>query len=210
MQILNITKDKHIKERYHVRVEGMKPFPVSAETIARYGLCAGMDIDAGFLESVMKEDEKKRALDASLNLLSFAQRSRKELAERLKLKHFSQTAIDNAVERLAELGYINDALFAKNLMELRRLQGRGSESIKFEMRRKGVPPGIISETMLMNRLTAEQEAEAILPIAKKKLTRMRSVPQEKALMRLTGFLERRGFSREVVNNVLRSLKKEFT
>lgn len=208
MKITNITRDKHVKERFYVKVLGHESFTVSAETIVKYNLRVGQEIDEAFWQTTLIEDEKKRAVDASLKLLSFSQRSKKELVERLKLKGYSQPAVEHAIARLSELGYINDTTYAKNLILVRRSQGKGTELIKFEMKRKGIPSDVISEAIKENSLTTQSEAEQILPLARKKLTQMRNVPRDVALKRLMGFLARRGFSIEAVQSVLRKLKKE--
>ena len=208
MKILSIVHDKHVKGRFYIKFDGLEQQPVSDETIVEHGLKVGMDIDSSSLNPILKEDENKRALSASFNLLSFSQRSRKELAERLKHKFFTQEAINHAIDRLTVLGYINDNLFAKNLLELRRTQGKGSELIKFEMKRKGISNEIINETFLQNPLTSLAEAEELLPIARKKLSLMRGVTKESAANRLMGFLARRGFSIETARTVLRLLKRD--
>ena len=208
MKILKTTRDKHVKNRFYVKAEGLESFPMTDEGIAKYGLKPGVDIDEKYLDEILKEDEKKRALDASLNLLSFSQRSRKELAERLKLKKFTKDAAGHAINRLKELGYINDKSLAKNLITLRRAQGKGAELIKFEMKRKGIPSTDITEVFEENRLSPQEEARNILPLARKKLSLMRKIPADTAVQRLMGFLARRGFSVETVQNVLKLLKKD--
>jgi regulatory protein len=208
MIITKILKDKHRKERYIVTIEGRSPFPVTAEILVKHNLKHGLDIDEDTLAAISSENENKLALEASLNLLSYSQRSSKELAERLKLKKFSPAAINKALDRLNELGYLNDTALAKNLLTLRRLQGKGTELIKFEMKRKGIPANIITDTLADNRITADEEALEILPLAKKKFKQASRDTSEKAVQKLMGFLARRGFSPDTVSRVLKLLKKE--
>jgi regulatory protein len=206
--ITKITRDKFKKERYTVTIEGHSPFPVTAEILVKHNLKHGLDIDEDTLSAISSENEDKLALEAALNLLSYSQRSHKELAERLKLKKYSQVSISKSLERLRELGYLNDATLAKNILTLRRLQGKGAELIKFEMKRKGIPSNIIAEAFADNRLTAEEEALQILPLAKKKFKQTSREPQDKAVQKLIGFLARRGFSPDTVSRVLKLLKKD--
>lgn len=208
MKITGITRDKHVRERFHVKVDGREPFPVSAQTIVKYGLSAGAEFEEERFGALLKDDENSRAMDASLNLLSFSQRSRKELSERLRQKGFSQAAIDHALARLTELKYIDDAVFARNLLNLRRSQGKGTELIRFELKRKGIAGEVINAALSENTLAPQEEAEAILPLARKKLAQMRALPDETAARRLLGFLARRGFSPDTSRAVLRLLKKK--
>jgi len=208
MLITKIVKDKHRKERYIVTVEGRSPFPVTSEILVKHNLKQGLDIDEAALAGISAENEDKMALDAALNLLSFSQRSRRELSERLSLKKFSRKAVTKTLSRLDELGYLNDISLAKNILTLRRMQGKGSELIKFEMKRKGIPSDVINDTFAGNRLTPDEEAQAILPLAKKKFKQAAGEAQEKAVQRLIGFLARRGFSPDTVSRTLKLLKKD--
>ncbi len=209
MKITGILKDKHVKGRFNVRFDGLEgTLPISDETIVENGLKVGLEIDRERLDEILKEDEKRRAISASFNLLSFSQRSRKELAGRLKLKSFSPQAVSHALDRLAELGYLNDNVFSRNLLNLRRSQGKGSELIKFEMKRKGISNEVINEVFRDNPLSAETEAEEVLPLARKKLSLMRGLTKEVAARRLMGFLARRGFSVDTARAVLRLLKSD--
>lgn len=208
MKIIKLTRDKRIRERFYVKFDDGDSFPVSAETVVKHGLVVGKNIDNAQLSDIREEDEKKRAVDASFNLLSYSQRSRKELEKRLKLKKYSAKAAGHAVERLSELGYLNDRAFATNLAALRASQLKGPELIRFEMKSKGIPPEVISETLAENRLTSRDEALKLLPAAKKKLSLMRNIPQEASIQRLMAFFARRGFSVETVRDLIRLLKIE--
>jgi regulatory protein len=208
MKITGILRDKRVKGRFHLHFGELGSMPVSDETIAEHGLVVGLDLDRPRLDAILKEDEKKRALSASFNLLSFSQRSRKELAERLKRKFFSPEAVNHALDKLTSLGYLNDPAFAKSLLSMRRSQKKGTELIKFEMKRKGIAPGTINDVFSENPLTVEQEAEQLLPLASKKLAQARGIDKKTAARKLMGFLARRGFSLETSRQVLKMLKKD--
>lgn len=58
---------------------------------------------------------KEDALKYALRLLGYRGRSRHELAERLRIKGFEESASNAAIERLTALGYINDKAQAEAL-----------------------------------------------------------------------------------------------
>ena len=70
-------------------------------------------------------DETKKAKDAAYRFLSYRQRSKKELIDKLKEKKFSDNTIEDVVHGLEEYNYINDADFAFNWAEGRMRTRRG-------------------------------------------------------------------------------------
>lgn len=208
MIITRVVKEKKRKERFIVMTDDGSSYPVTSEILLKYALAPGKNLDADYLTEILLENENKMAMEASLLLLSYSQRSRKELAERLKLKGYSPKASAYALNRLEELKYLNDAALAKNILTLRRLQGKGGELIKYEMLRKGIPRDIISETLADNKLTSEEEAARALVLAKKKFRAARKLTPEKAAARVMGFLARRGFSPDITLKVMALLKKD--
>ena len=60
--------------------------------------------------------ESERAYQSGLRLLSYRSRSRLEMRQRLG-KRFSTEAVEEAVSRLEEMGYLDDASFAKSWKE---------------------------------------------------------------------------------------------
>jgi regulatory protein len=69
---------------------------------------------------------------------------------------------------------------------------------------KGVAPGLV-DTVVSSLLPAAAEDDLALAGARARLRRLRGVSPQTARRRLAGWLERRGFSGEVVARVLRTL-----
>ncbi|MDI9608528.1 regulatory protein RecX [Candidatus Sordicultor fermentans] len=66
--------------------------------------------------------------------------TRGELFQKLARDGFSREEIEEALQFLEERGYLNDEEFVKIYVETRRrLNPRGLQAIKDELRRKGVP-----------------------------------------------------------------------
>jgi regulatory protein len=66
--------------------------------------------------------------------------TRGELFQKLARDGFSREEIEKALQFLEERGYLNDEEFVKIYVETRRrLNPRGLQAIKDELRRKGVP-----------------------------------------------------------------------
>jgi regulatory protein len=154
----------------------------------------------------MTPDEK--AYEAALTLLDYSARSRKELTDRLARKKFPPEAVENAVNRLAASGLVNDEKFAREYAELLRLRGKGPELIRIELRRKGIPQETVLEIVSGYKENSDEFIESAKAITAKKLKQMGKLPPETAARRITGFLARRGFSPDTVRQILKEVKKE--
>jgi regulatory protein len=152
------------------------------------------------------DDEKAatRARNAAYRLLTLRPRSRRELEEKLRAKEFSDPVVEEVVKHCARLGYIDDRKFALQWAAYRaRCRGYGRRRIEQELKRKGIGRELISEA-LTESVSSEQELEAAQQAAERKLRSLRTDDPEARRRRLAGFLERKGFSFEIIHAVLRS------
>ena len=87
---------------------------LSRDTVGSLSIKAGTAFSATELASVRAEDERARAVAAAVRLLSLRARSRKDLGERLRRRGFRAAAVEAALTRMAALGYLDDAAFARS------------------------------------------------------------------------------------------------
>lgn len=147
-------------------------------------------------------DEIKKAKDAAYRFLSYRQRSEKELVDKLKKKNFSDEIIKEVVSNLAGYNYINDNDFALNWAENRiRSRHTGPMILRSELLKKGIPKDIVDKTLkeIYNKYNERSLAVDALN-AKAKL--LKNIPEEKKKARLYSFLMQRGFSYEIINEIL--------
>jgi SOS response regulatory protein OraA/RecX len=71
-----------------------------------------------------------------------------------------------------------------------------------ELKLKGIDTEIIQST-LIEVLPADDECAAAMKAAEKKLKTMTAIPPDARNRRLAGFLDRKGFSAEIIRNILR-------
>jgi len=89
-----------------------------------------------------------------------------------------------------------------------RQKGKGPELIKVELKRKGISQEIISKTLFEGKESSENNNELLKTLARQKIRQLHGLPVETASRRLLGFLARRGFSLEVIKEVLKEIKKD--
>lgn len=85
-------------------------------------------------------DDPADVLAAAARFLEARPRSSYELRRRLRDAGYRADLVEGALERLTELGYLDDAAFACAWVESRdRARPRGARALRDELRRMGVP-----------------------------------------------------------------------
>jgi len=137
-------------------------------------------------------------------LLKFRLRSEKELYQRLKRKNFSPQVIEETLSFLKEKGFIDDRVFAKAWAESRIKKPFGPRRIEQELNLKGVDKKIIKDRLQKLKKSYSEEA-LIKKIARERIEKLKRVDPDAARRRLYAYLLRRGFSPDIVSEVVSQL-----
>ena len=165
---------------------------------------------AAELEATPVDSAKARALvfQRAAKLLAAKQRSVEELREKLSTTRGATKAmVDEAISRLQEYGYLDDAKFAQSYASLRlRERAIGRRRLQRDLWLKKVDKQTV-ETALDEIFESTPEAELIdRAIAKR--TRLRGKPKTREdAKKLFDHLLRQGFEFELVSEKVRSLSK---
>jgi regulatory protein len=155
----------------------------------------------------MTESQQKQAWISSLRLLEATPKTRKELSKKLLDKGYDASVVEETLDKLESQGFLSDLHYAKNLTaKLTQGKPSGRRKISFEMKRHGVPAKIQEE--VLSELTAEDESERALELAKPKWLSLQRYPEDKRKKRLFDFLMRRGFDYQIVRDAMSKLKIE--
>lgn len=187
-------------DRVSIFIDEAFAFGVDRLVAAEHGLRPGVVLDEGAVAQLLAADEVSRAMSAALRLLAHRPRSRAEVATRLTRRAFSEAAIARAVDRLVELGYLDDEEFARYWVQNRvEHKPRGGRLLKQELRQKGVDAG--TADLVIEGTGIDEEAAAI-ELARARAERLRGLDPAARRRRLAGFLRRRGYGWEVVRRAL--------
>jgi regulatory protein len=149
-------------------------------------------------------------MEIAARFLATRPRTRWEIERRLRRAGASDEVIAGTLERLARMGYVDDAAFVRYWQEQRdRHAPRGRRLIEAELRQRGIGRDRLQaidedpEPRASDDLLPETEAERAR-IALERHLRGRPLPAERgALQRVGAFLIRRGFDPETVRGTLR-------
>lgn len=155
-----------------------------------------------------KDEEFRRAWESALRLLTYRERSRKELKDRLAEKKYSPEAVAATIEKLERLELLDDEKFARLWVNSRvNFKPRAAWLIGRELREKGIDPEI-SGRVLDEIIPPEREREAARELAGRRVRHYRGEPPETARRKLFSYLARRGFSSETIRECLEDLVGE--
>ncbi len=184
--------------RVNVSVDGRFALALGAELAAQHGVRPGRELTPGELSALAQEETRRRALESALSLLSYRPRSERELRDRLRDKRFDPDTIEKTIGRLRELGYVDDASFARFWTETRQtLRPRSRRLLVSELRRRGVSGSAADEAT-----AGISDEEAAYDAAGRRLRALGGLEYQRFRERLGRFLTRRGFSYDVARRVI--------
>jgi len=157
--------------------------------------------------------EPPSALDVAVRYLATRPRTEWEVERRLRRAGIDEAEVVATIGRLIDLGYLDDAAFARWWGEQRdRHSPRGRRMIEAELRQRGVPHSVVegyrSEHAAPDRapedegLPGSEDERATEALARH--LRGRPMPDDpKAIQRVGMYLVRRGFDADTVRSILR-------
>jgi len=190
------------KERINVSLDGKFAFGLAAILAAR--LKVGQQLSLAEIESLQAEDQVEKAHARVLKFLSYRPRSRAELEKYLADKRVPVATQHQVLERLSRVGLVDDAAFVRFWVENREaFRPRSRHMLGYELRRKGIDP-----TLIESAVEEVDEAESAYRALSARAARYARLDRVTFRRRAGGFLRRRGFSYEVIEDVLRRVWEE--
>lgn len=201
--ITDITPQRRDESRVNLYIDGTFAFGLHIDIQIDHYLKKGDVLDEAQIAQLLKEDETKKAIASALNLIAYRARAAGELATKLRERGYSPEAIEAAIARMSELGYLDDREFADRWVENRQTyRPRSIRMLKQELRQKGVDREIIETTM--DDAEIDEYADA-LGLAEKRAASLQDLDPAVRERRLSGFLARRGYGFDVIRRVLDAL-----
>lgn len=199
MTITDLKPQKRNCTRISVFLDGRYAFSLDQELAVKLGLHTGLDIDQARMQTITVEAERRKALDASFNLLSYRGRSRREIEDRLKRKGVNPEVIGETVRRLTELGLLDDTRFAEAFARDRlEFAHKGRRVIYAELRKKGISKPVVEQALS----GAPDEDKSAAELLEKVSRRYAALEPRERYRKLHDLLLRRGFSFDTIERVL--------
>jgi regulatory protein len=146
------------------------------------------------------------AREAALKLLDRARRTRSDLARRLDERGFAAATIAEALDRLAGVGLVDDAEYARAFLRSRGARRpAGRRRLEQELRARGVAAADVTAAFEREGGAADQAGGAARVVALA-ARRYRGLEPRLRRQRLYALLVRRGFDRDAIEAALAAVR----
>lgn len=152
-------------------------------------------------EKPAEPKREEQARDVCLRLLTVRARTRAELEAQLTKRGYPEDVSARVLDRLVEVGLLDDAAFAEEWVRSRRTNsGKGKRALAAELRIKGVDAELIASTL--DSVDAGEWRVQAEQLVANKLRRERLDDELKVTRRLVAMLARRGYSQGMAFDVV--------
>ena len=169
-------------------LEGGDLLRITEGELLRFGLSAGLDIDAETVVELQRSAARSETRVRAANMVSARPLSRRELTKRLCEKGAAEADAEETADWLEEIGALNDGDYAAMLARHYSGAGYGEAKIRDELYRRGVPRELWEDALSV----LPEAQETIMRVIAQK-TKGRAL-DEKGRKRLSDMLLRRGFA----------------
>jgi regulatory protein len=197
-----ITGVRERRNRARVSVDGEFWAEIDLAVAFEKGVREGVEFSQEELDRVRVEGERPVAMGRALNLLGYRARSEAEIRDRLQRHGYARETIDIVILRLTELGYLDDAEFAR-LKAREKARRYGPRRVSVELRKSGVGEDLAREVVEEEFAGRSEVGEARSAAAR----RYNERGSDAEARRVYGFLVRRGYSAEVCAQVAREYRE---
>jgi len=188
---------------FALRLDNGEERLIEGETIVKFNLHGQDTLDENRLAEILSYDNQSKIIKKSVKLIALRPRSAEELRIRFLKENFLPADIRLAVEYLKERGYINDHTFAmrfaKSIISKKPV---GKLFVKNELIKKGIPAPVIERVL---DAVYPDEYHLAFKAAEKKIRTSRAMEKEKIKIKLTAFLNQRGFAQDIIQKVTASV-----
>jgi len=202
MKITKIEKQKKDTTRYNIYLDGDFSFGLYDDTILKFGLRSGDELEGEKIKEIREFDEFNFGKKIAYSFLSYRQRSKKELTKKLKDKKISEGIINKIIKLLEEQKYIDDNSYAKMYLETKiRNKPIGKRLLQNKLYEKGIDKDTAEKTLTEN-YTEEKEIESAKKLFKKYSKKIKGKRDSEKKQKCYRYLISRGFDYEIVNKVV--------
>jgi len=200
--ITQIVVQKKRKNRCSIFLDGEFGFGLHQDVVLKFALKKGDVLTDEKIEKIIFAEEKKKAFDRAVKILSHRDRSEHEMRSRLLDAGYEEKIVELVMSDLQRLGLIDDKKFARLFARTKMMtKPMGSFLLKRELKQKGIAEEIIENT-IYEIYQKKDEYKVAQQIANKKKRQLTKIDEAKAKKKVSDLLARRGFSWDIVSQVL--------
>ena len=200
-KILSIKRSTRYNDRIIVKLDDKSVFRVPEDAFVLNPFHVGETVTLDEIEDYDVKMRLQEAKDAAFKLLSFRMRSIAEMRKRLKEKFFSEIEIDDVIDKLTKLNYLNDVEFGKAFVKEKIKNKKiGPKAIKSELFPHQLSPDFVDE--LIESVYKKYKINDLITFhLKRKKIKKNTQMNKSDLSRLNNYLLRKGFEWDNINGL---------
>ncbi len=177
-------------------LDGEYVMNLDTRTLTENRIDVGKDIDDEDLHEIIRLSNERRAKEKALWLISYRDHSKKELADKIK-RTCDEESADKAVERMEELGLVNDESYAlRYAQKLIFTKHMSKNAVVYELVRKGIDKELAAE--ILEEIEVDVSEQIRIIIDKK----YKNISDEKTRRRAVAALQRLGYRWDEIKGVI--------
>lgn len=202
--ITKIVQQKKNKHRYSIYLNDEYAFGVEEEIIISHHLHKGKELSDEEIKQLLDEEGLQKAYTKALNYISYRMRSIAEVETYLRKEEIEDIVAQKAIIRLLREKYLDDKAYAQAFVADRiLLTSKGPIVIKRELIQKGIEEKLAGEAVLA--YDKEEQFEKAQKFAEKEWRKRSRHPARKKKEQIYVKLIQRGFTKEIVPDVIARL-----
>jgi len=200
--ITQIVEPKARPNRRRIYLDGKFAFTVKLNVVAKFRLREGLELSLDQITGIEQGEIRQECLDKALKLLGGRLHSHSELKRKLFRQEYSPATIDEVLDDLKRLGYIDDQRFAKTkALSAAQHKHHGPRRAMMELMKAGVKRDV-AEGAVGEVYESNDNIAAARQLAQKQAARLKKLDPQVAKRRLAGMLQRRGFDYDAIRPVI--------
>ena len=193
-RITALDPDPRRPDAVRIEIDGVRFGAVPRQVVTAENLTVGGELDDQLQERLSAAADVEAAFRTALRALEGRSFARGDLGRRLQRKGHPRPAVEIALERLAQLGLLDDAAFAQSYVESRAARGRGPARLVRDLLAMGVERAVIDRAVAGHWPEGSDRSTVPLALARKRAAQLGPLPRQTKRRRLVAYLARRGFS----------------
>lgn len=202
MRIERVEPSKHKKNRILVFLEGGELLKITENELLYYDLRPGAELSEETVVELKKAAQTSQMKARGAQLTGSRMLSKKQVVEHLTRRGGDREAAEDTALWLEELGAVDEAAYGAAIVRHYSASGYGPGRIRQELGRRGIPRDLW-DTLFEQMPPAEETIERFIQNKRKGKQLNREM-----LQKLSGALQRRGFSWQDIQAPLRRLESE--
>lgn len=190
------------KKRYRIQREDGLTLALYQGELFKYHLQEGSELPDSTVEEIVKTILCKRAENRLLLVLQKKDYTEKQLIQKLREGYYPQEAIEYAITKMKEFGYVDDNRYAENYIRY-RIDHKSQKQITQELVLKGIKKDYVDQAFLA--VAEEGYAFDEMALIKKVLDKRHfdaKTADYKERSKQYNYLLGKGFSRENIQKAL--------